>query len=152
MRRPELIKTCFTSSMSRTARSIFNPRVPADRERLVDAVSEAAEGATALPSVAFYGSGEEGDVVRVIPGTACPGAPDLDLSGWQGWVIDLTEANDASEPAIGFAWDSSSLRAMPAWFIEDAECDEFRRGRELQALRRETKSQQDERQENRSMD
>jgi hypothetical protein len=63
----------------------------------------------------------EGDVVRVKPGTACPGAPDLDLSGWQGRVIDLTEANDASEPAIGFAWDSISLRAMPAWFIEDAE-------------------------------
>jgi hypothetical protein len=58
--------------------------------------------------------------VRVKPGTACPDAPDLDISGWQGRVTDLTYAN-ASEPTIGFAWDSISLRAMPAWFIEDAE-------------------------------
>ena len=61
--------------------------------------------------------------MRVKPGTACPGAPDLDLSGWQGRVTDLTWANDVSEPTIGFAWDSISLRAMPAWFVEEAERD-----------------------------
>ena len=62
-----------------------------------------------------------GDAVRVKPGTACPGAPQLDISGWQGRVTDLSQANDDSDPMIGFAWDSLSLRAMPAWFIEDCE-------------------------------
>ena len=36
---------------------IFNPAVPADRERLVDAIAEAAELATALPSVDFFDRG-----------------------------------------------------------------------------------------------
>jgi hypothetical protein len=67
------------------------------------------------------GKYREGDAVRVKPGTACPDAPDLDLSGWQGRVTDLTWAHDASEPMIGFDWDSISLRALPAWFIEDTE-------------------------------
>lgn len=66
------------------------------------------------------GKYRQGDAVRVKPGTACPDAPTLDLSGWQGRVTDLTHAN-FSDPTIGFAWDSISLRAMPAWFIEDAE-------------------------------
>jgi hypothetical protein len=63
----------------------------------------------------------EGDAVRVKPGMACPDAPDLDIGGWQGRVIDVTHAHDPSDPTIGFAWDSISLRAMPAWFIEDSE-------------------------------
>jgi hypothetical protein len=60
------------------------------------------------------GKYREGDAVRVKPGTVCPDAPDLDIGGWQGRVTDLTHAND-SDPAMGFAWDSISLRAMPAW-------------------------------------
>jgi hypothetical protein len=67
------------------------------------------------------GQYREGDAVRVKPGTACPDAPDLDIGGWQGRVTDLTWANDTSDPTIGFAWDSISLRAMPPWFIEEAE-------------------------------
>jgi len=63
----------------------------------------------------------EGDSVRVRLGTSCPDAPDLDISGWQGRITDLTHADDDSEPVIGFAWDSISLRAMPAWYIEDSE-------------------------------
>ncbi len=62
----------------------------------------------------------EGDAVRVKPGTTCPDVPDLDIGSWQGRVTDLTHAND-SDPTIGFAWDSISLRAMPAWYIEDSE-------------------------------
>lgn len=62
-----------------------------------------------------------GDAVRVKAGTACPDAPDLDISGWQGRITDLTQADAESEPVIGFAWDSLSLQAMPAWFIEDSE-------------------------------
>lgn len=64
---------------------------------------------------------QEGDAVRVKAGTACPDAPNLDISGWQGRITDLTHADDESEPVIGFAWDSLSLQAMPAWFIEDSE-------------------------------
>lgn len=70
------------------------------------------------PRIAGY---REGDVVRVRPGTVCPDAPELDISGWQGRVTDLTWAEDDTEPVIGLAWDSLSLRAMPAWFIEDSE-------------------------------
>ena len=62
-----------------------------------------------------------GDAVRVKAGTACPDAPSLDISGWQGRITDLTHADAESEPVIGFAWDSLSLQAMPAWFIEDSE-------------------------------
>ena len=45
---------------------IYNPRNAADREKLVDAVAEAAEAATALPSVKFYGGGQESDVVSIL--------------------------------------------------------------------------------------
>lgn len=45
---------------------IFNPLVGADRERLVAAVSQADEIATALPSVKFYGAGEPGSVVDIL--------------------------------------------------------------------------------------
>jgi len=63
---------------------------------------------------------QRGDAVRAKAGTACPDAPDLDISGWQGRITDLTHADAESEPAIGFAWDSLSLQAIPAWFIEDS--------------------------------
>jgi mannitol-1-phosphate 5-dehydrogenase len=45
---------------------ILNPAVEEDRARLVDAVAEAAELATALPSVKFYGEGKSGDVVDIL--------------------------------------------------------------------------------------
>jgi len=45
---------------------IFNPRVADDRQALVEAIAEAAEIATALPSVKFYGSGQAGDVVDIL--------------------------------------------------------------------------------------
>ena len=45
---------------------IFNPRDAVDRDKLIDAVAEAQEIGTALPSVNFYGRGEEGDVVDVL--------------------------------------------------------------------------------------
>lgn len=45
---------------------IFNPRDPADREMLVEAVAQADELATALPSVKFYGAGEPGSVVEIL--------------------------------------------------------------------------------------
>jgi len=45
---------------------IFNPRDPADRAALVEAVAGADELATALPSVAFYEAGGEASVVSVL--------------------------------------------------------------------------------------
>lgn len=45
---------------------VFNPRVAADREALVEAVAEASEIGTALPSVNFYGSGKPGDIIDIL--------------------------------------------------------------------------------------
>ena len=45
---------------------ILNPAVEDDRARLIEAVAEAAEVATALPSVKFYGEGKSGDVVDIL--------------------------------------------------------------------------------------
>lgn len=45
---------------------ILNPAIEADRQRLIEAVAEAAELATALPSVKFYGEGQTGDVVDIL--------------------------------------------------------------------------------------
>jgi len=49
-----------------TGVEIFNPKVTEDRKALIRAIAEAAEIATALPSVKFYGSGQEGDVVDIL--------------------------------------------------------------------------------------
>jgi mannitol-1-phosphate 5-dehydrogenase len=45
---------------------IFNPKVAEDRKVLIQAIAEAAEITTALPSVKFYGTGQEGDVVDIL--------------------------------------------------------------------------------------
>lgn len=45
---------------------LYNPKDPLDREVLVNAVAEASEIATALPSVDAFGSGKAGDVVDVL--------------------------------------------------------------------------------------
>ncbi|MBU4199717.1 MAG: hypothetical protein KKG09_00620 [Verrucomicrobia bacterium] len=45
---------------------IFNPAEPGDRDALAEAVSQADEIATALPSVKFYGAGEPGSVVGLL--------------------------------------------------------------------------------------
>jgi mannitol-1-phosphate 5-dehydrogenase len=45
---------------------IFNPLAPAEREALAEAVAQADEIATALPSVKFYGAGEPGSVVAIL--------------------------------------------------------------------------------------
>lgn len=49
-----------------TGVEIFNSKVDSDRNALIEAVAEADELATALPSVAFYGAGEPGSVVDII--------------------------------------------------------------------------------------
>lgn len=45
---------------------IFNPTRPADRARLVEAVGQASEIATALPSVKFFESGNDASVAGVL--------------------------------------------------------------------------------------
>ena len=45
---------------------ILNPAVEADRQLLIEAIGQAEEIATALPSVKFYGDGRPGDVVQIL--------------------------------------------------------------------------------------
>ncbi len=45
---------------------IYNPRLADGQKALIEAVAEASEICTALPSVKFYGSGETGDVVDIL--------------------------------------------------------------------------------------
>jgi len=49
-----------------TGVEMLNPRDEADRATLVEAIAEANEIATALPSIQFYGSGDPGDPIDVI--------------------------------------------------------------------------------------
>ncbi len=44
----------------------WNPREPADRKKLIEAVADADEITTALPSVEFYGDGMPGSVVDIL--------------------------------------------------------------------------------------
>jgi mannitol-1-phosphate 5-dehydrogenase len=46
--------------------TIENPNVEADRERLIDAVAEADEIGTAVPSVSFYAKGAEAGIHRIL--------------------------------------------------------------------------------------
>lgn len=62
-----------------------------------------------------------GDSVRVKPGTPCPDFPEFDIGGWQGRVVDLTWANHPTEPVIGLALDSITLRSLPEWYLEYCE-------------------------------
>lgn len=45
---------------------LYNPKDPQGREALVNAIAEASEIATALPSVGAFGTGKAGDVVDVL--------------------------------------------------------------------------------------
>lgn len=63
----------------------------------------------------------KGDSVRVKPGTPCPGFPEFDIGGWQGRVVDLTWADHPTEPVIGLALDSITLRSLPKWYLERCE-------------------------------
>ena len=45
---------------------LYNPRAPADREKIVEAIAQADEMATALPSVKFFDSGNETSVARML--------------------------------------------------------------------------------------
>ena len=97
-------------------KSQSRPRTGLRRQFFGQRVDKLTGGKKARPAVEY----KVGDVVRVKPGTACPDAPGLDIGNWQGRVTDLSHVDDEKEPAIGFAWDSCSLQAMPAWFIQES--------------------------------
>lgn len=48
----------------------------------------------------------------------------LNLSGWQGRIIDITK-DDNGETIIGIAWDSISLRSIPNDYLEECEREGF---------------------------
>jgi len=56
-----------------------------------------------------------GEVVQVRAGIACPDAPELDMSGWRGRVVD-TEGG-----MVHLAWDSATLAQLPGWYIAEGE-------------------------------
>ncbi len=62
----------------------------------------------------------KGDTVRVRDDVVCPDRENMRIAGWQGRVIDTSEAED-TEPTVGIAWDSVTLKAMPFEYIEDCE-------------------------------
>ncbi len=48
---------------------IFNPRVPADREKIAQSISESDEMATAVPSVRIYGEGDQASIASLLAGS-----------------------------------------------------------------------------------
>lgn len=62
----------------------------------------------------------KGDTVRAKDDVICPDRENMSIAGWQGRVIDTSEAEGA-EPTVGIAWDSVTLKAMPFEYIEDCE-------------------------------
>lgn len=66
---------CYTINIARPGRTdqvtvrgveLFDPKVAEDRDRIVDAIAQADELATALPSVNFYDAGGSASVVRML--------------------------------------------------------------------------------------
>ncbi|MEI6563938.1 MAG: hypothetical protein WCO42_06500 [bacterium] len=58
---------------------ILNPLVEQDRKALIQAVAAADEIGTALPSVAFYGTGKPGDVLDILTSGLCAKMKDAEL-------------------------------------------------------------------------
>lgn len=59
-----------------------------------------------------------GDSVRVTDDCEDSATPGWDISGWQGRVADIT---DAEPPMLLVEWDSITLKEMPGSLIEEAE-------------------------------
>lgn len=63
---------------------------------------------------------KEGQSVKVKKGVLCPGAPEFDLSNWQGKIFDISE-DESGKTLIGFKLDSLTLKGIPASYIEKSE-------------------------------
>ena len=90
---------------------IYDPNVPADRSALQDAVAEAAEIATALPSVAFYGAGGDADVARILSAGLRRKAAEARLPDA---VVYTAENNNHAAEALAEAVDSCLAASLPA--------------------------------------
>ena len=63
-----------------------------------------------------------GDIVKVQEGVMCPDYKDLNISGWQGTVTDISE-DDKDNILICIEWDLTTTQNMPDDFVEQGEED-----------------------------
>lgn len=63
---------------------------------------------------------EVGNTVKVKEGIVCPDMENLDISGWQGRISEITK-DDNDHLLVYIEWDSITLENMPDIFIEDSE-------------------------------
>lgn len=61
-----------------------------------------------------------GDAIRAKEGVHYPEVTELDIGGWQGRIVDVSQLVD-DPPVVGLKWDSLALRSLPAWLIEESE-------------------------------
>lgn len=61
-----------------------------------------------------------GDVVKIKEGTKDPDFEDMYIGGWQGRVVEITEAED-STILVCIQWDSVTLKNMSSEFIDRSE-------------------------------
>jgi len=65
-----------------------------------------------------------GDSVKVKDGVKDPDSEDIELSSWQGRIIEIDEVADHNgNIRITIEWDSLTLTQMPAEFIQQSEID-----------------------------
>ena len=62
--------------------------------------------------------------VIVKDGTMAPDNPELNLSGWQGRIIEINQ-DDNGDTIVGIAWDSITLRSIPDDYLEECEREGF---------------------------
>lgn len=65
-----------------------------------------------------------GQSVIVKDGTMAPDDPQLNLSGWQGRIIEITEEENG-DVIVGIEWDSITLRGIPNYYLEQCEREGF---------------------------
>ena len=78
---------------------VYNPGVPADRKRLLEAIGESDEMATCLPSVDFYDADKDTSVARLLGEGLAGRDPSIPV------VIYTAENNNAAAERL-FAWMS----------------------------------------------
>ena len=61
-----------------------------------------------------------GDSVKVKEGLMCPDLEGLCIGGWQGKVSEVGEDKDGNA-LIGIRWDSTTLKNLPDYFIEQSD-------------------------------
>ncbi len=97
--------------------TVWNPRAESDRQRLIAAVAEADEIATALPSVEFYGDGAPDSVVGILAEGLRRRAG---AAGCAGVLYTAENNNHAAE----ILWERLARQLGPAaeWAAEHVQC------------------------------